>query len=201
MIMLHLLDRDAVARALAAITDERAGLKSTCVVGLVKRNQPCMTSLEVDTPAITKQRAGEPAMGLVSTRRSAQTTNTERKLADLEAAVMDGLMTAPEADRAFGRKPSGSRGRPRAQGQEDFRAWLISRIDRLSDPAAMGRLADRMMRVRQDRTLSHGKRAALMREVNRQCWRCDPDYVERLRAVLAEIDDADATEPSTELAA
>ena len=126
--------------------------------------------------------------------RSPQTTNTERKLADLELAVTEGLMTAREADRAFSRKLPGTGGRRRAPGQETFRAWLVRRIAELSDPRALDRLAERMARLREDRcctslrgTLSRAKRTALVREINRRAWQCDPDYIERLRAALAEL--------------
>jgi hypothetical protein len=120
--------------------------------------------------------------------RSPQTTNTERKLADLELAVTEGLMTAREAYRAFGRKLPGTGGRRRAPGQEDFRAWLVRRIDKLSDPSALQKLAERVAQAREDRTLSHGNRVALVREMNRRSWQYDPEYVERLRAALAELD-------------
>jgi hypothetical protein len=102
--------------------------------------------------------------------------------------VTEGMMTAREADRAFGRKPPGTGGRPRAPGQESFRAWLVRRIDQLSDPGALQKMADRMAQLREDRSLSRAKRAAMVREINRRSWQYDPEYVERLRAALAELD-------------
>jgi hypothetical protein len=122
--------------------------------------------------------------------RSRRTTDTARKLSDLERAVVDGLMAAPEADRVYGRQQSGAGGRPRAAGREDFASWLRGRIAKLSDPEALGRFAEQMARVRQDRTLSHGKRIAIVREINRQSWQHDPAYIELLRAALAELDEA-----------
>ena len=166
MIRLQLLARADIERAMALMAIERAA--RTSPAGLVKAKP-------VALPAGVKQ-------------RSAQTTNTERKLADLEHAVTEGLMTALEADRAFGRKLPGTGGRPRAPGQEDFRAWLVQRIERLSDPGALQRLADRIAQLREDRSLSRAKRAAMVREINRRSWQHDPDYIERLRGALAELE-------------
>ena len=59
---------------------------------------------------------------IVSGRRSLQTTNSERILADLEHDVINGLMTPAEADMAFGCKPPRSGGRSRKAGQETFAA-------------------------------------------------------------------------------
>ena len=170
MIRLQLLDRADIARAMALIAIERA---AAMPVVLIKPRA-----------AKTAQPAALPGIK----RRSPQTTNTERKLADLEHAVTEGMMSAREADRAFGRKPPGTGGRPRAPGQEDFRSWLVRRIDKLSDPGALQKMADRMAQLREDRSLSHGQRAAMAREINRRSWQYDPEYVERLRAALAELD-------------
>jgi len=101
-------------------------------------------------------------------------------------------MTAREADRAFGRQPPGAPGRRRAPGQEDFRSWLLQRIGKLSDPRALQKMADRMAQLREDRRLSRCQRAALAREINRRSWQYDPEYVERLRAALAELDGVQA---------
>ena len=166
MIRLQLIPRADIERAMALMAIERAA--GTKPIGLVKPKPAAL-------PAGIK-------------RRSAQTTNTERKLADLEHAVTEGLMTAREADRAFGRKLPGTGGRPRARGQETFRAWLVQRIDQLSDPAALQKLADRIAQVREDRTLRRGQRVAMVREINRRAWQYDPEYVERLRAALAELE-------------
>jgi len=165
MIRLQLLARADIERAIALTAIEQAAAPA----GLVKPKP-----------------VSAPAAGM--RQRSPQTTNTERKLADLELAVTEGLMTAREADRAFGRKLPGTGGRRRAPGQEDFRAWLVRRIDKLSDPGALQKLAERVAQAREDRTLSHGKRVALAREMNRRSWQYDPDYVERLRAALAELE-------------
>ena len=166
MIRLQLLARADIDRAIALMVIERA---AAAPVGLVKPKP-----------------VSAPAAGM--RQRSPQTTNTEHKLADLEQAVTDGLMTAREADRAFGRRPPGAPGRRRAPGQEDFRSWLVRRIDKLSDPGALQKMADRMAQLREDRSLSHGQRAAMAREINRRSWQYDPEYVERLRAALAELD-------------
>src|SRR6476661_8389197 len=136
MIRLQLLARADIDRAIALMAIERAAAP----VGLVKPKPVA------------------PVIGM--RQRSPQTTNTERKLADLEHAVTEGMMTAREADRAFGRKPPGTGGRPRAPGQEDFRSWLVQRIDKLSDPGALQKMADRIAQLREDRTLRRAKRAA-----------------------------------------
>ena len=166
MIRLHLLDRATIAQTMV----ERTAAANS--VGLVKRARSANTA----PPHIA---------GLKP--RSPKTTNTERKLADLEWAVTQGLMTAREAYHAFGRKLPGTGGRRRAQGQEDFRAWLVSRIQRLSDHNALLRLADHAAAA-QDRSLSRGKRIALAREFNRLSWQHDRDYVDKLRAALADLD-------------
>jgi hypothetical protein len=171
MIRLQLLDRADIARAMALIAIERA---AAMPVVLIKPRREVTSA--------------EPAALPGMKRRSPKTTNTERKLADLEHAVTEGTITAREAYRAFGRKLPGTGGRPRAPGQEDFRAWLMQRIDRLSDPGALQKLADRIAQLREDRRLSRAKRAAMVREINRRSWQHDPEYVERLRAALAELD-------------
>src|SRR6476660_4214918 len=116
MIRLQLLARADIDRAVALMAIERAAAMPAM---LIKPRREA-TSAE---PA--------PLSGIK--RRSPQTTNSERKLADLEHAVTEGLLTPREADRAFGRKLPGTGGRPRAPGQESFRAWLVRRIDQLSD--------------------------------------------------------------------
>jgi hypothetical protein len=126
-------------------------------------------------------------------RRSAQTTNTERRLVDLETAVVSGLMTAGEAERLFGHKPIGSPGRARAAGQEDFASWLRTRIRKLSDDAALDAMLAEVSRLQDDRTLPRPKRVAKVRELNRQIGARDPEYVARLRAALAELYDAATT--------
>ena len=162
---------------------ERAAAETP--VGLVKRGATSCVKLAAK-PAAAPARAVAPIAGMKT--RSPQTTNTERKLADLEHAVTEGMMTAREADRAFGRQPPGAPGRRRAPGQEDFRSWLLQRIDKLSDPGALQKMADRIAQMHQDRTLRRAKRAAMVREINRQSWQFDPEYVERLRAALAELE-------------
>lgn len=188
MIRLQLLDRADIARAMALIAIERA---AGMPVGLVKpaagaEIEPRSVTAAPSRASRTRSVTAPPSHG--PRTRSPQTTNTERKLADLEHAVTEGMMTAREADRAFGRKLPGTGGRPRAPGQEDFRAWLVRRIERLSDPGALQKLADRIAQVREDRTLSHGKRVAIVREINRRSWQHDPDYLERLRGALAELE-------------
>ena len=125
----------------------------------------------------------------IKPRRSLQTTNTERILADLESDVVNGLMTPAEADAAFGRKPAGSKGRPRAAGQETFAAWLRSRIAKLSDPAALAELVNEARRLQTDRTMRRAARAAAARVLNRNMTTHDPDYIDQLRAALAEVED------------
>lgn len=125
---------------------------------------------------------------LATPRRSMQTTNTERILADLESDVVNGLMTPAEADMAFGRKPPRSGGRPRAPGQETFAAWLHTRIAKLSDPDALAALMREAWRLQADRTMRRAQRVARQRVLNRNMTMHDPEYVEQLRAALAELD-------------
>ena len=169
MINLSLIDRAAVERFLPVGPST-----------LRTRNAP----RERAQPVGCRLRAVGLAKGMPG-RRSPQTTNTERLLADLEWAVVNGLMTAAEADRAYGRQPPGA-GRRRGVGRETFAAWLAGRIVRLSDPTA---LAGQIQHA-QDRALPAAKRRALIREVNRQLWRYSSDYVGQLRAALAEIEEA-----------
>src|SRR5262249_43698577 len=150
MIRLQLLARADIERAIALMALERAAAPA----GLVKHKP-----------------VSAPLAGM--RRRSPQTTNTERKFADLEHAVSEGLMAAREADRAFGCKVPGTGGRLRAPGQESFRAWLMRRIDKLSDPSALEKLAERVAQLREDRTLSRAKRSAMVREINRRSWQFD----------------------------
>jgi len=182
MIRLQLIKPADIAAAMALMAIERAASERP-MIGLVKRNAHAVAS---DNPVPLVKRTAAPVPGIK--RRSPKTTNTERKLADLETAVVEGFMTAPEAFRAFGRKAPGSGGRRRAPGQEDFRAWLVRRIDELSGSAALDKLAMRMAQVREDHTLSRAQRVAIAREINRKSWQYEPDYVERLRAGLAELD-------------
>jgi hypothetical protein len=121
-------------------------------------------------------------------RRSLQTTNTERILADLESDVINGMMTPQEADMAFGYKRPGSGGRRRKAGQETFAAWLRTRIAKLSDPNALAALVCDAQRLQADRTIRRAKRVAAVREFNRKMGACDPDYVEQLRDALAELE-------------
>ena len=188
MIMMHLLDRAAVARALLSISNEYAGTQCA----LIKRDQVGKYKYDgveaAGAEAGTTQQPTRKAP-IVGGKRSSKTTNTERKLADLEQAVVDGLLTPREAYDAFGTKPPRSGGRARAPGQEDFRVWLRRRVAALSDPDALAKIAEQVVRVRLDRSLSHGQRSAMVRELNRRSWQHDPDYVERLRTALRELDD------------
>lgn len=187
MIRLQLLARADIERAMVLMAIERAAAENP--VGLVKRGGTSCVKLAAK-PANAPARPVVPIAGMKT--RSPQTTNTERKLADLEHAVTEGMMTAREADRAFGRQPPGAPGRRRTPGQESFRAWLVQRIEKLSDPGALQKMADRMAQLREDRRLSRGQRAALAREINRRSWQFDPEYVERLLAALAELDGVQA---------
>jgi hypothetical protein len=121
-------------------------------------------------------------------RRSLQTTNTERILADLESDVINGMMMPREADKAFGCKPTGSGGRRRKSGQETFAAWLHTRIAKLSDPDGLAALVRDAQRLQTDRTIRPAKRIAAVREFNRKMVAHDPDYVDQLRNALAEIE-------------
>src|SRR5262249_4892466 len=117
MIRLQLIERADIARAMALMAIERA------------------TAQPVELRTNSAVRA--PIAGIKP--RSPQTTNTERKLADLELAVIEGLMTAREADRAFGHKPPGTGGRRRAPGQETFRAGLVGRRAGVAGPPGLHR--------------------------------------------------------------
>jgi hypothetical protein len=164
MISLQLIKPADIAAAMALMAIERAAQQPPLM--LVKRNA-AVTAAPVS--GVTERSARVAAMPVPGIkRRSPKTTNTERKLADLEAAVVEGFMTAKDAFRAFGRKAPGSGGRRRAPGQEDFRAWLVRRIDELSGSAALDKLALRMAQVREDHTLSRAQRVAIAREINRK---------------------------------
>jgi hypothetical protein len=129
-------------------------------------------------------------------RRSPQTSNTERKLKDLEYAVVNGLISPAEADRVFGQKPIGSGGRSRKRGQEDFATWLRTRIDLLSDRDA---LIEEIASLQADRTMPRARRAARVRKLNSRVNASDPAYVGRLRQALAMLNDAQAIDVETVL--
>jgi hypothetical protein len=117
-------------------------------------------------------------------RRSPQTSNLDRRLRDLESAVVNGFITAAEADRAFPRKTRVG-GRPRAKGNEDFASWLRARIRQLSDRDG---LIDEVRRLQIDHTIPRARRAARVRKLNRRVGACDPAYVDKLRAALAALE-------------
>jgi hypothetical protein len=170
-------------RLMANVDMARYVLPEPAMVNLVKRGEvdlPCMAS--DDLP----RTASESIVNLP--RRSPLTSNTERKLKDL-SAVTDGVISPAEADRIFGRKLAGSGGRSRKRGQEDFATWLRTRIRQLSDRDA---LIEEIASLQADRTMTRAKRAARVRKLNSRVNASDMTYVDKLRAALDELTDAQA---------
>jgi hypothetical protein len=122
-------------------------------------------------------------------RRSPLTTNLDRRLRDLESAVISGLISPADADRAFPRKTRVG-GRPRAEGNEDFATWLRTRIHQLSDPKALAQLVDEVRRLQVDKTMPRAKRGARVRVLNRRIGDHDPEKIEKLKAALAALEHA-----------
>jgi hypothetical protein len=119
--------------------------------------------------------------------RSAQTTNKDRLLSDLESKVANKLMTAAEADKEYGRKTPGTGGRDRKY--PNFSSWLKERIEQAEDPKVQDAIVARRTRLQNDKTLTGPKRTAEMREVNRELDRTGPEYAEKLREMLREVED------------
>jgi hypothetical protein len=117
-------------------------------------------------------------------RRSPQTSNLDRRLRDLEAAVVNGFITPAEANRAFPRKTRAG-GRPRAKGNEDFATWLQTRIRQLSGRSVLIGMVEKLQA---DRTMPRAKRAAMVRKLNRRVGASDPAYIEKLQAALAALE-------------
>jgi hypothetical protein len=170
-------------RLMANVDMARYVLPEPAMVNLVKRG-------EVDLPRMASddlpRTASESIVNLP--RRSPLTSNTERKLKDL-SAVTDGVISPAEADRIFGRKLAGSGGRSRKRGQEDFATWLRTRIRQLSDRDA---LIEEIASLQADRTMTRAKRAARVRKLNSRVNASDMTYVDKLRAALDELTDAQA---------
>jgi hypothetical protein len=120
-------------------------------------------------------------------RRSPQTSNLDRRLRDLENAVVNGFITPAEADRAFPRKTRAG-GRPRAEGNKSFEAWLRKRIKDLSDPKALAQLVDEVRRLQVDKTMPRARRGARVRVLNRRIGDHDPEKIEKLKVALAAME-------------
>jgi hypothetical protein len=151
------------------------------VATLVKRSQIGCHNEQQPTAVI---RRAKWQYGLNKHRRSPQTTDTKRILTDLESDVINGLLTAAEANRAYGKRV---RGGGRRRRWPTFADWLRERIGELS-PEALAALLDKTRVLQNDRTLAHAKRSAAVRTLNAMLGKHDPAYVEKLRAALAEIE-------------
>jgi DNA-binding transcriptional ArsR family regulator len=93
-------------------------------------------------------------------------------------------MTPAEAERAYGRKPAGSHGRPRTFAS--FAAYVEHRVAALSDPVMLATLVDTTRQL-QENTLSRSARNAARQTLNRRLTECDPVLVEQLREALADL--------------
>jgi hypothetical protein len=119
--------------------------------------------------------------------RSAQTTNKTRILGDLESKVSNGLMTAAEADRAYGRKERGmAAGRQRTF--PDFASYIRDRLQRASDPDVERELLARAEKIQNDKSLTTSQKLAQSREVNRTLQSVGPEHAEKLRGMLNELE-------------
>ncbi len=120
---------------------------------------------EAESQGVADYGAGAPEK-----TRSPLTTNQDRILGDLERKVLDGTMTAKEADAAYGRKAEGSAGR--ARKYPTFSDWLIHRLQEANDPALRAKLAST------DRITAESKSAARV---------LDPEYQAKIRDALKEL--------------
>jgi hypothetical protein len=114
--MMSLLDRQAIDRAMAALACDNS---HPPVFMLVKRDRGARSEPTKKTRTLWSTPAGMKS-------RSAKTTNGERKLADLETAVVNGIMTADEADRIYGRKERGVGGTRLADGAHQARPLTVA---------------------------------------------------------------------------
>lgn len=119
--------------------------------------------------------------------RSPLTTNKDRVLSDLESKVSNGLMSAAEADREYGRKAEGVGGRERKY--PDFSSWLRERITQAEDPKVQQDIIDRATRLQNDKTLTGAKRNAAVRSINSEIDRTGSEYAGKLREMLREVED------------
>jgi hypothetical protein len=152
------------------------------VATLVKRSQIGCHNEQQPTAAVIRRAKWQ--YGLNKHRRSPRTTDTKRILTDLESDVINGLLTATEADRAYGKRV---RGGGRRRRWPTFADWLRERIGELS-PEALAALLDKTRVLQNDRTLAQAKRSAAVRALNAMLGKHDPAYIEKLRAALAEIE-------------
>lgn len=114
-------------------------------------------------------------------------TNKDRQLRDLEQQVVNKILTPTEADRRYGRKEPGSGGR--ARKFEDFASWLRRRIVEARDPDRQQAILDRARALQEDRTISADKRAAQVREINRELNETGEEYAGKLQEALDELED------------
>jgi hypothetical protein len=152
-------------------------------------NQPQVYEHETAGPTtVVREQEGEKG-------RSLQTTNKDRILGDLEKKVTDGVLSAAEADKEYGRKESAG-GRPRRY--PDFAAWLRERIEKAEDPKTQEGILARADALQNDKKLVGARRIAASRSINEELARTDPEHIDKLRDALHELEQP---EPAEEKAA
>lgn len=144
-----------------------------------------------DQPQVYESDAGTTTVvnneAPVERPRSAQTTNKDRILADLESKIANKLMTAAEASEEYGSRASGP---GRARKHPDLASYLRERVEKA--PQEERRLLDEETRITEDRKIPAEKRQALVREITAKRDQHSPDHVEKLREALHELENPPA---------
>lgn len=146
-------------------------------VGAEVTNQPQVFERDNATPVVKTETGPETA-------RSEQTSNLDRKLADLETKVRNGELSAFEASKEYGVKMSVG---GRARRYPEFADYLRARIEQAEDPKAQEALVERMQVVND--MPAGPKRVAAMRSISAEVDSTGPEHAERLRQMLRDVED------------
>jgi hypothetical protein len=175
--MMSLLKRDQVKPRIPEVRIEEEPEENGARAEV--ESQPVRYESDRNAPAtVVEQPAPKP--------RSPKSTDKTRQLKDLEDMVVDGTLTATEADKEYGRN---ERTAGRDRRYEDFASWLRDRIKEAEDPKTTSDLIAKAERLQNDKSLVGAKKIAASREINEALQRTDPEYIQKLKDALADLED------------
>jgi Inorganic Pyrophosphatase len=184
-------------RAETYVTPDTGEVEPETQVGAAPEPQPAPSQMSLEAreesqnQPIAYERENSPTTTVVESppekTRAPTTTDKRRVLGDLENKVTAGLMTAAEADRAYGRvTPGTAAGRQRRY--PDFKSYIKDRLSQAEDTDAEKALLEQARTVEADRSIPVARRQAQAREINAKLQRVGPDYAQRLRKILDDLE-------------
>lgn len=136
---------------------------------------------------VVNEPSEESSAGLVTDygdekKRSEQTTNLNRILSDLEHKVTQGHLSATDAKEMYGAHVGKT-----AKEARTFKSWLEHQLTVRDDHEAERKAVLDAASKMQDKTLTAAQKKSLGNKLKAELAKYDPDYVNRLRDALDEL--------------